>query len=44
MPQQERVSQLRQEFKEFGALPTDLPPDPEPLWSLLLFEAENGLG
>lgn len=34
---------LRQEFEALGALPTDLPPDPEPLWSLLLFEAENGL-
>lgn len=35
---------MRREFEGLGALPTDLPPDPEPLWSLLLFEAENGLG
>jgi hypothetical protein len=42
--QRKRVSQLRAELLELGALPTDLPPDPEPLWSLLVFEAENGLG
>ena len=42
--QQKRVSQLRAELLELGALPTDLPPDPEPLWSLMVFEAENGLG
>ena len=42
--QQQRVAQLRKEFKQLGAVPTDLPPDPESLWSLLLFEAENGLG
>lgn len=35
---------LRRELEGLGALPADLPPDPEPLWSLLLFEAENGLG
>jgi hypothetical protein len=42
--QLERVRQLRRELESLGALPKDLPPDPEPLWSLLLFEAENGLG
>ena len=42
--QLERVAHLRQELESLGALPKDLPPDPEPLWSLLLFEAENGLG
>lgn len=42
--QLERVAQVRQELAQLGALPADLPPDPEPLWSLLLFEAENGLG
>lgn len=42
--QLERVAQLRQELASLGALPADLQPDPEPLWSLLLFEAENGLG
>ena len=42
--QLELVGQVRQELAQLGALPTDLPPDPEPLWSLLLFEAENGLG
>lgn len=42
--QLERVRQLRREFESLGALPKDLPADPEPLWSLLLFEAENGLG
>ena len=39
-----RVAELRAELAALGALPTDLPPDPEPLWSLLVFEAENGLG
>jgi hypothetical protein len=39
-----RVGQLRRELAQLGALPDDLPPDPEPLWSLLLFEAEHGLG
>src|SRR5262249_44550260 len=39
-----RVAQLRRELESLGALPEDMPPDPEPLWSLLLFEAENGLG
>jgi hypothetical protein len=42
--QLERVSQMRHELAQLGALPADLPPDPEPLWSLLVFEAENGLG
>jgi hypothetical protein len=42
--QLERVAQLRRDLASLGALPGDLPPDPEPLWSLLLFEAENGLG
>jgi hypothetical protein len=42
--QLERVAQLRRELESLGALPKDLPPNPEPLWSLLLFEAENGLG
>ena len=42
--QQERVARLRQEFTRLGAFPTDLPPHSEPLWSLLLFEAEHGLG
>jgi hypothetical protein len=42
--QLERVSAMRRELSELGALPSDLPPDPEPLWSLLVFEAENGLG
>jgi len=39
-----RVAQVRRELARLGALPDDLPPDPEPLWSLLLFEAEHGLG
>lgn len=39
-----RVAQMRTELAALGALPADLPSDPEPLWSLLLFEAENGLG
>jgi hypothetical protein len=42
--QLERVAQMRNELAQLGALPFDLPPDPEPLWSLLVFEAENGLG
>jgi hypothetical protein len=42
--QKERVARQRQEFMQLEALPTDLPPDPEPLWSLLLFEAEHELG
>ncbi len=41
--QLERVAQLRRELTEIGALPTDLPPDPEPLWSLLISEAEFGM-
>jgi hypothetical protein len=39
-----RVAQMRVELAALGALPTVLPPDPEPLWSLLVFEAEHGLG
>ena len=42
--QLERVAEMRRELAELGALPADLPPDPEPLWSLLAFEAEHGLG
>lgn len=42
--QRERVAVLRQEPAALGALPEDLPPDPEPLWSLLVSEAEHGLG
>jgi hypothetical protein len=42
--QLERVAQMRRELAELGALPTDLPTDPEPLWSLLVTEAEYGLG
>jgi hypothetical protein len=38
-----RVVALRQELNDLGGLPTHLPIDPEPLWSLLVFEAENGL-
>jgi hypothetical protein len=38
------VDRMRQELVQLGALPGDLPPDPEPLWSLLLFEAEHDLG
>jgi hypothetical protein len=41
--QLKRVSTMRRELSELGAFPSDLPPDPEPLWSLLVFEAENGL-
>lgn len=39
-----RIIQLKEELKWLGAFPADLPPHPEPLWSLLLFEAENELG
>jgi len=39
----ERVRALRHELMQLGALPTDLPAHPEPLWSLVLFELENGL-
>lgn len=42
--QLERVAQMRRELAQLGALPGDLPPDPEALWSILVFEAENGLG
>jgi hypothetical protein len=41
--QLERVAHLRRELAELGALPTDLPPDPELLWSLLVSEAELGM-
>jgi hypothetical protein len=40
----ERVAEMGRELGSLGALPADLPPDPEPLWSLLVFEAEHGLG
>jgi hypothetical protein len=42
--QLERVAQLRAELARLDAFPDHLPPEPEPLWSLLVFEAENGLG
>jgi hypothetical protein len=42
--QLERVAELRAELTRLGAFPDHLPPDPERLWSLLVFEAENGLG
>ncbi len=42
--QLQRVANLRRELTALGALPNHRPPDPEPLWSLLMFEAENGLG
>jgi hypothetical protein len=42
--QLELVGRMRQELARLGAFPADLPPDPEPLWSLLVFEAEHGLG
>jgi hypothetical protein len=42
--QLERVAELRTEFVRLGAFPDHLPPNPEPLWSLLVFEAEHGLG
>ena len=42
--QLERVRQMRAELALLGAFPDHLPPNPEPLWSLLVFEAENGLG
>jgi hypothetical protein len=42
--QLDRVAQLRRELEQLGAFPTDLPPDPEPLWSLLVSEAEHELG
>ena len=41
--QLERVAQLRAELASLGALPNDPPPNPEPLWSLLVSEAEFGL-
>src|SRR5262249_55856950 len=41
--QLERVAQVRRELTELGALPTDVPLDPEPLWSLLVSEAEFGM-
>jgi hypothetical protein len=42
--QLKRVAKMRRELVQLGALPDDLPPDPEPLWSLLVTEAESGLG
>lgn len=44
LAQLERVAKLREELAQLGAFPNWLPPDPEPLWSLLVFEAEHGLG
>jgi hypothetical protein len=41
--QLECVRRLRAELMQLGALPGSMPADPEPLWSLLLFEAEHGL-
>jgi hypothetical protein len=40
----ERVAQMRRELAELGALLPHLPSDPEPLWSLMISEAEYGLG
>jgi hypothetical protein len=40
--QLEAVGRMREELARLGAFPTDLPPVPEPLWSLLVFEAEAG--
>jgi hypothetical protein len=42
--QLERVYRMKKELSHLGAFPVDLSPDPESLWSLLAFEAENGLG
>jgi hypothetical protein len=42
--QRDYFDRHRREFEQLGALPTGLPPNRKPLWSLLLFEAENGLG
>jgi hypothetical protein len=42
LAQLEAVGRMREELARLGAFPTDLPPDPEPLWSLLVFEAEAG--
>jgi hypothetical protein len=42
--QLERVCSMREELAGLGGFPTDLPAGPEPLWSLLSFEAEHGLG
>ena len=41
--QLEAVGRMREELARLGAFPADLPPDPEPLWSLLVSEAEFGL-
>jgi hypothetical protein len=38
------VERMRQQLANLGAFPVDLPAEPEPLWSLLLFEAKHGLG
>jgi hypothetical protein len=41
--QLQRVAKMRRELETLGAFPPDLPPDPEPLWSLLVSEAEFGM-
>lgn len=41
--QLDRVAEMRAELALLGAFPVELPRDPEPLWSQLVFEAENGL-
>ncbi len=41
--QVERVEQIARELAELGALPGDFPPGPEPLWSILLREADLGM-
>jgi hypothetical protein len=40
----QRIAEMREELRGLGALPSELPTDPEPFWSLLIFEAENELG
>src|SRR5262245_11469487 len=42
--QVERVAELRAELTRLGAFPDHLPPNPEQLCSLRVFEAEHGLG
>jgi hypothetical protein len=39
----QRFTILKRELASLGALPNDKPIDPEPLWSLLISEAENEL-